>query len=230
MFNPIKAISKPFVVGILGSSLGGPVAAMLMGGANKGGLGAVKQLLDGLKGLFGKASGAAGATPSPRPLPFSTANLNAVVVVNPLGALQGGQGTAGAARNDAQAGSFRNPIQQLTEALQKLVAALTGGKAGAAGAASGGSPASSSVTPSGGSGGSGGVSSAGGAIDRMIDSSGSKIDSLMGQAEKLMASDKMSDQLKGQRLMQQAMRLFEMISKMLEQRSQMQAKAIQAIK
>ena len=62
----------------------------------------------------------------------------------------------------------------------------------------------------------------------MIDKAGSKIDSMMGEAEKLMASDKMQDQLKGQRMMQQAMRMFEMISKMLEKRSELAGKAIQA--
>jgi hypothetical protein len=64
----------------------------------------------------------------------------------------------------------------------------------------------------------------------MVSKAGASIDKMMAEAEQLMASDKPSDQLKGQMLMQRAMRMFETISKMLEQRSQAQAKAIQAIK
>jgi hypothetical protein len=58
----------------------------------------------------------------------------------------------------------------------------------------------------------------------------SKLDSMFDQAEKLMQSDKPSDQLKAQMLMQKATRMYETISKMMQQRSEAQAKAIQAIK
>jgi hypothetical protein len=64
----------------------------------------------------------------------------------------------------------------------------------------------------------------------MVASAGGNIDSMMSQAEQLLSSDKQSDQIKGQMLMQKAMRLFEMISKMMEQQSQLASKAIQAIR
>jgi hypothetical protein len=111
-------------------------------------------------------------------------------------------------------------------------AGASGASAGGSGGVSGGSGAggASGYTPSagasGGSGGSGGISS----MDSMVSKAGASIDKMMGEAESLMASDKPSDQLKGQMMMQRAMRMFEMISKMLEQRSQAAAKAIQAIK
>lgn len=150
---------------------------------------------------------------------------------NAVGSFMESRVNSAASKPAQKAPSNANPFQELLKMIEKLVKALTGGQAGGASAASGsgaasGSSGASAAAPAASTSSSGG----GGAIDNMINSAGSKIDNLMGQAEKLMASDKMSDQLKGQRMMQQAMRLFEMISKMLEQRSQMQAKAIQAIK
>ncbi|MCU0227593.1 MAG: hypothetical protein MUF01_08125 [Bryobacterales bacterium] len=59
---------------------------------------------------------------------------------------------------------------------------------------------------------------------------GGNLDSMMSQAEKLLRSDKMEDQIKGQKMMQQAMRMFELISKLIEKQSEMQSKAIAAIK
>jgi hypothetical protein len=185
-----------------------------------------------------------GGSVSPRPLPFSTNNMNFNSALNPLGALQQPQGGAG------QANAFSNPFEQLVQLLQQLVQALTGQAGGPGGAAAGGAGGAggASGAPSGGSGVGGGSgfapSSAGGgsgagaaggsgsisSMDSMVSKAGGNIDSMMAQAEQLMASDKPSDQLKGQMMMQRAMRLFEMISKMLEQRSQAQAKAIQAIK
>jgi hypothetical protein len=105
------------------------------------------------------------------------------------------------------------------------IGAPIGGGSGV-GSASGGSSAGSSGGVSGGGSGSGGISG----TDSMVSKAGASIDKMMAEAEQLMASDKPSDQLKGQMLMQRAMRMFETISKMLEQRSQAQAKAIQAIK
>ncbi|MBI1352766.1 MAG: hypothetical protein GC160_00360 [Acidobacteria bacterium] len=58
-----------------------------------------------------------------------------------------------------------------------------------------------------------GVSSS---MDSAVSAIGSKVDSMMDQAEKLMMSDKPSDQMKAQRLMQQANRIQEMFSKMME--------------
>jgi hypothetical protein len=328
------------------------------------------KLLEGLQSLFGKAQGTAGAGVSQRPLPFSSANININISLNPLGALQqpagGGplqsfgkapevgndsqwkgfadaansritgsdaakQGVAfdgtnpwarggdktdmaavgwalqkndkvrfdadrkqfyvtnadgstrdvaslgevkeqinkagganpnnGAAYNAVGAfldgrvnqpqsspaapqktGGFENPFQQLVQMLEKLVQMLTGQASGgvggpASGGGSGSGGASGGVGSPVGAGGADGAAGAGSGgssgisgMDSMISKAGANIDSMMGQAEQLMASDKPSDQLKGQMMMQRAMRLFETISKMIEQRSQAQAKAIQAIK
>jgi len=376
MLNAIQSINQSFIVGVLGSGLGNPVAA-LMGTMQGGQLGQLGNLLKGLQGLFGKSAGMPGSAVPQRPLPFSGANININISINPLGALQqptgggplqsfgkvpevgsesqwkgfadaansritgsdaakkgvefdgtnpwskggdktdmaavgwalqkndnlrynadskqfyvtnadgstrnvasldevkqqitnagGASSSNGAAYNavgafldgrvgNAQSSSsaaqqkasgFQNPFQQLVEMLQKLVQKLTQG--GAAGAASGsgavgapsggggvGAPAGGGAgAPAGGASGAaptGGGASGGSGIssmDSMVSKAGGNIDSMMAQAEQLMASDKPSDQLKGQMMMQRAMRMFEMISKMLEQRSQAQAKAIQAIK
>lgn len=90
------------------------------------------------------------------------------------------------------------------------------GISGATGGASGSSFTSAPTSP--------GSASAGSA------SGGGNIDSMMSQAEKLLRSDKMEDQLKGQKMMQQAMRMFELLSKLIEKQSEMQSKAIAAIK
>ena len=221
MFNPIQAIQKNFVVGLLGAGPGGIVAGLLAN-VGQGGIPGLKGMLDGLKNLFGKAGGQAAAGISPLPMPFSTNNVSLSITMNPVGALQ--QAAPGASTQDGPAAQAANPFQQLTAALQKLIQALGGqSPSGAAGVAAGG-PASG---PASGPGAAPAASEPGG-LDAMIDKAGSKIDSMMGQAEKLMASDKMQDQLKGQRMMQQAMRMFEMISKMLEKRSELAGKAIQA--
>ena len=60
--------------------------------------------------------------------------------------------------------------------------------------------------------------------------SGGGIDSMMSQAEGLLRSDSMEDQLKGQKMMQQALRMFELLSKLIEKQGEMQSKAIAAIK
>jgi hypothetical protein len=59
---------------------------------------------------------------------------------------------------------------------------------------------------------------------------GGNLDSMMSQAESLMKSGKMEDQLKAQKMMQQVMRTFELLSKMIEKQSEMASKAIAAIK
>jgi hypothetical protein len=108
-------------------------------------------------------------------------------------------------------GAFSQPgsqaeVRRLTESLNQLQGALTPG--GSAGLAGGG----------------------GSSTEAMVAGGGANIDGMMAQAEQLMKSDNPSDQLRGQLLMTRAMRLFEMISKFLEQQSQLQAKAIQAIR
>jgi hypothetical protein len=84
----------------------------------------------------------------------------------------------------------------------------------------GASPASSSFAPSGG----GGVPVTGGI------GGGGGLDAMMSQAEALLRSDSMEAQLAGQRLMQKALRMFELISKLIEKQSEMASKAIAAIK
>lgn len=82
-------------------------------------------------------------------------------------------------------------------------------------------PASSSFAPAGGGGGvpvTGGIGGGGG------------LDAMMSQAEALLRSDSMEAQLAGQRLMQKALRMFELISKLIEKQSEMASKAIAAIK
>lgn len=59
---------------------------------------------------------------------------------------------------------------------------------------------------------------------------GGGLDAMMAQAEALLRSDSMESQLAGQRLMAKALRMFELISKMIEKQSEMASKAIAAIK
>ncbi len=96
--------------------------------------------------------------------------------------------------------------------------ALGGG--GFTGASSGAGAAGGGFTSTaGGASSSGGISAAGGGLDAM-----------MSQAESLMRSDSMEAQLAGQRMMQKALRMFELISKLIEKQSEMASKAIAAIK
>lgn len=73
----------------------------------------------------------------------------------------------------------------------------------------------------------GGSSGAGGAAAPSL---GGGIDAMMSQAESLLRSDSLESQLAGQRLMSKALRMFELISKMIEKQSEMASKAIAAIK
>lgn len=139
--------------------------------------------------------------------------------------------TAAPAAGPQTSGASNNPMQQIAELLKKLIEMLSGGGegAGAPAKASGGPTTSPRVsdtaggpTPStpGAAGattkGQGILDSAKSDTDSMIDRVGSKIDSMQAEAEKLMASDDPGDQLKAQRMMQQANRMFEMMSKMIE--------------
>ncbi|MCW5964411.1 MAG: hypothetical protein KIT83_10260 [Bryobacterales bacterium] len=116
---------------------------------------------------------------------------------------------------------------------------VAGGAIGSAGASglgsgsgsiSGGGPGASSAASAAGTGGSGSGSASGGAGASQGSSGGGNIDSMMSQAEGLLRSDKMEDQLKGQKMMQQALRMFELLSKLIEKQGEMQSKAIAAIK
>ncbi|MCW5964605.1 MAG: hypothetical protein KIT83_11250 [Bryobacterales bacterium] len=99
----------------------------------------------------------------------------------------------------------------------------TGGirmSSGGIGSTGGGSfaPAPAGGSPGGGVGGS------------SVPAMGGGLDAMMAQAESLMRSDSMESQLAGQRLMSKALRMFELISKLIEKQSEMASKAIAAIK
>lgn len=138
-------------------------------------------------------------------------------VMNLFQQLLGGQAgqAAGAAGNGFNAG---NSISQLFSG--------PGGGSLSGASNSGAAPSSAGWgTPSGASSPSGSSAPSGGSAP-----GGGNLDSMMSQAESLLKSDKMEDQIKGQKLMQQAMRMFELISKMIEKQSEMASKAIAAIK
>ncbi len=70
----------------------------------------------------------------------------------------------------------------------------------------------------------------GGNLNSLVNAQGPRINSMFQQAQQLMSSDDQQSQLKGQMMMQQAMRMFENVSKAIEQVGQAQQKALQAIK
>ena len=122
------------------------------------------------------------------------------------------------------------------QALGMLSGGSAGSTAGTAGvgntsfSALGGGGSTTSSTATGALGGgftstAGGASSSGG-----ISAAGGGLDAMMSQAESLMRSDSMEAQLAGQRMMQKALRMFELISKLIEKQSEMASKAIAAIK
>jgi hypothetical protein len=70
----------------------------------------------------------------------------------------------------------------------------------------------------------------GGGMNGLVGRQGPRIDSMFQQAQSLMGQEDMQSQLKGQMMMQQAMKMFENVSKAIEQMGQAQSKALQAIK
>ncbi len=60
-----------------------------------------------------------------------------------------------------------------------------------------------------------------------VAAAGNKIDGMMKQAEQLMMSDSKADQLKGQKMMQDAQNLFQMMSNLLKAQADMQKAVIQ---
>ena len=83
----------------------------------------------------------------------------------------------------------------------------------------------------GGTSGAGGVSGSGN-VGGVGDTKGygGNLDAMMADADKLLQSDKMSDQLKGQQLMSKASNMFQALSKLYSQQSDMQKAAIQNIR
>ncbi|HBY58830.1 MAG TPA: hypothetical protein DEH78_03350 [Solibacterales bacterium] len=219
---------------IVGAVIGGPagIVGLIAGDlfknllSKKGPGSDLSQTMNVLQNLMNKGGGLVIAAPqawNPSPMPFSPVGGNTAAMAMP-GQPQIFQQLA-------------DVLNQLVQALQKTSggapqgAAQVGGGAGySAGSSSsiqtfgGGSPA---AAPTNGSTDPGGFLSSG---EQSIAQSASKIDGMMSQAESLMSSDKPSDQIKGQMLMQKAMRLFEMISKMQEMRSKAQSTAIQNMK
>ncbi len=175
----------------------------------------IEQQLGLLLAQVGMAFPKAGLQPAAaqrRPRAFSPSAASGRFGQNPLAAFNGPQ---------AMGAAGTNGLKDLVGQLDQMIALLSP-QASATQAAAGSAPSAytAAAAPVGGSevratGGGGGWGN---------------IDSMMQQAEQLMQSDNQSDQLKGQMLMQRAMRLFEMISKMMEQQSQLASKAIQAIR
>ena len=64
-------------------------------------------------------------------------------------------------------------------------------------------------------------------LDNLIKSGGSKIQSLEKEALDLAGSDDKEDQLKAQQKMQQAQRMFELISSIIKMQGDMQKRAIE---
>lgn len=170
--------------------------------------------LDEVKGQIAKAGGAS---------PSNGAAYNAV------GSFINSRVNNSQSAATSQAATSGNPFEQLVNLLKKLLETLTGGAQGAQGSqsaapasqiSSGGSsaPASSGAASSSAPAqqGQGILDGAKGGVDSMIDRVGSKLESMQSEAERLMASDKPADQLKAQRMMQQINRMFEMMSKMIE--------------
>jgi hypothetical protein len=148
---------------------------------------------------------------SSQPMPFSAAQGSplANAMQNPFDAL----------------GPLKQLLGSLMPALGKMLEALGGG--GSATAAGGSTAAPSSGGGVSGSQGSGGSSAP--AIGG--DSQGwGAIDSMMAEAEKLAKSKNPSDQLRAQQLMNQAQQMFQTISKLLQQMSEMFKTAIGNIK
>jgi hypothetical protein len=135
-----------------------------------------------------------------------------------LSSAAGGLG-AGAMGTGSSAGGVGAPSTFLPASFTQPASPQTQGSNGW-GDATGSAPA---MSGSAGSGAASGASAGSGPV-------GGNLDSMMSQAESLMKSGKMEDQLKAQKMMQQVMRTFELLSKMIEKQSEMASKAIAAIK
>jgi hypothetical protein len=64
-------------------------------------------------------------------------------------------------------------------------------------------------------------------LSSSVEAGGAKIDGMMKQAEQLMLSENKADQLKGQKMMQDAQNLFSMLSNLIKAMGDMQKTAIQ---
>ncbi len=215
---PVAAIAGSLLSGPIGgvvSSIAGNIGGSLLGGVGGaggqggplGGVGnIVNKALGGIKNAFGKLFGrkrkSRGFPSFPTmPLPFSP-GAGGGFNINTLNNPLGQLG------NLSQAlGPAGNILQQLA---QKLGGSGSKGglQVGIGGEA--GKPPSFPTPPTG--------------------QFGGNIDAMMDQAETLMKSDKLMDQIKGQTLMMKASNLFSLISKMIEMKSQMMRTAIQNIR
>jgi hypothetical protein len=148
---------------------------------------------------------------SAQPMPFSAApgSPMAEAMKNPLGGL----------------GALKDLFSKLMPALEQAIGQLSGQSKGAA---SGGAASSGASAPSGAS--EGASASNGGSEILSSESKWGNIDSMMAEAEKLAMSKNPSDQLKAQKMMQQAQQMFQTISKMLQQLSEMFRTAIGNVK
>ncbi|MFN0171781.1 MAG: hypothetical protein ACKV22_35665 [Bryobacteraceae bacterium] len=213
----------------------GMIGGLISGPAN---------LIGGIGKAFGKLFGRKKKKPRhqcpQRPMPFQPpfAGMQQTLqgignklgqITDQLGKLvqglqQGLQGMGQGAGQGGAAGGAQGPMgmQQIVQMLQDMIGKLTG-QGGAVGGAQGGG----SLAPSTGA---GGGSSAGGVSGGNADSigaAGSKIDGMMKSAEQLMLSENKADQLKGQKMMQDAQNMFQMMSNLIKTQGDMQKAAIQ---
>ncbi|MEZ5403563.1 MAG: hypothetical protein R2729_28040 [Bryobacteraceae bacterium] len=162
---------------------------------------------------------------------------NAAAITQIAGLLEGRISAPGATSSQpatqsapAQSAQQSDPLAQIMDLLKKLLEALTGkaqaggaqSAAGSQAAAETGASQAASASGSGGSSSAAPATSAGGKSEILSsESQWGNIDSMMAEAEKLAMSKNPSDQLKAQKLMQQAQQMFQTISKLLSQLSEM---------
>ena len=210
--NVVSSVLPGPVGGIVGGILGGLTGGGAAGGIGQalGGLlqpgGLMQGIQSAFQSLFGGAKPPGGAPPVPQlPMPFSPGGGMpglSQILQNPLGALQG----------------LGSQFGQIASQLGGILGGLTGPKPGGEVDPAFRYDRGGGSAPPASGGSTGGLGNT------------SNIDSMMDQANQLASSDKPSDQLKAQQLMQKAMRMFEQLSKLMENQSQMQGKAIQAMR
>ncbi|MBI3410700.1 MAG: hypothetical protein HY040_20375 [Planctomycetes bacterium] len=204
------------VGGIASQALGG----LLGGGGGGGPLGQIGGLLKNTLGkLFGKKRKHHHHCP-PKPLPFrpQCCTHNTTININnnfnaPLRAFQG----------------LGQQLSQIGNTLNQILGQMRGG-----GGFPGGFPGLPSFpAPPGGGPSLGAPGGGGGGIGSGVGSSipaHGNLDQMMDDAKKFASDGTMEGALKAQELMQRAMRTFELLSKLMENQSQMQSKAIAAMR
>lgn len=200
------------VGGILGGIGGSSPIGQIAGGIGK----AISGIGKAFKKLFGRKKKRRHHQCHPQPQPFSNPCANPNINVNQYNPLQNLAGLPAQLNQVSQ--QIQNVLSQLTGSIPTQL-----GQAAAAGAGLTGSI----PTQLGNLTGASQASSSG--VSMSESSSWGKIDSMMAEAEKLMLSDKKEDQLKGQKMMNQATQMFQAISAMLKAAQDMAQTAIRNI-